>query len=252
VLLFSLIFLFSPTLSQQLVQLSIDLKMPPKASKGESNEWVDPVNLRFTHSKIRPIFSDGHLVEETLAELVAGRLQVSDLPQIVVHKLDHQHYFSLNNRRLWVLKQLRDRGLLKDNKVLVRVRPMPDSRRLGEKFSLERCAEQARFMREKIPGRSGDGDAASDDSEETESPASAIPAVSAAPAPAPSRRARRAAKSSGAGPAAPKPDPIVAHASKPTAEINSSGEDDDDDAAAAVVIDPYAQPAGMARRRGRR
>ena len=32
-------------------------------------------------------------------------------------------YFSLNNRRLWVLKQLREEDLLPDGKVTVRVRP---------------------------------------------------------------------------------------------------------------------------------
>ena len=33
-----------------------------------------------------------------------------------------QWYASMNNRRLWVLKELRARGLLPGNKVLVKVR----------------------------------------------------------------------------------------------------------------------------------
>jgi hypothetical protein len=55
-------------------------------------------------------------------------------------------FFSLNNRRLWVLKECREMGLLKDNVVLVRVKPAADSRRLLDKYTPERCVLHARFM----------------------------------------------------------------------------------------------------------
>jgi hypothetical protein len=60
---------------------------------------------------------------------------------------------SMNNRRLWVLKQLRDRGLVPDNQVLVKVRPPADTRRLKDKFTPERCSLHARFMHNHV----GDG-----------------------------------------------------------------------------------------------
>lgn len=132
-------------------------RMPPKASKGERNEWVDPVHIRFMHSKIRPVFSDGKSVQQTLDDILAGKVKVEDLPQIVIIQQDENLYYSMNNRRLWVLKKLREKGALKDNKVLVRVRPQPETRRLKDKFSIDRCSDTAKFMREKPSPAAKDG-----------------------------------------------------------------------------------------------
>ena len=53
-------------------------------------------------------------------------MQIDALPQITIlatpTSSSDGEYFSLNNRRLWVLKQLRTKGKLKDNVVKVRVK----------------------------------------------------------------------------------------------------------------------------------
>lgn len=58
-------------------------------------------------------------------------------------------YFSLNNRRLWVLKRCREEGLLEkfDNLVRVRVRT-PKSAAEASRYTLENCALEAKLMRE--------------------------------------------------------------------------------------------------------
>lgn len=163
-----------------------------KSSKSETNSagpgesWIDPAEIRFTHARIRPVFSGcAKQVTETLAELVDGRLRLRDLPMITIVSGASDGvsppYFSLNNRRLWVLKQLRDRSLLPDNKVLVKLKPPQDTRRLRDKYTPEKCSLTAKFMREKLPASQtpdSDGDkdkavaaeaeaASSDEDEET-------------------------------------------------------------------------------------
>ena len=64
---------------------------------------------------------------------------------------NHRRYFSLNNRRLWVIKRCQEEGLLPDNSngtILVRVR-LPKSGAEVERYSLENCALDAKFMRER-------------------------------------------------------------------------------------------------------
>lgn len=88
---------------------------------------IDPDNVFFTHARIRPVFSGcGRRLVDTLEDLVSGKIQLETLPQITIlatptSSSDGQ-YFSLNNRRLWVLKQLRSMGKLKDNLIRVRVK----------------------------------------------------------------------------------------------------------------------------------
>lgn len=62
-------------------------------------------------------------------------------------------YFSLNNRRLWVLKRCREEGLLPDNLVAVRVR-QPKSASETARYSVERCALEAKIIREMPPKQS--------------------------------------------------------------------------------------------------
>lgn len=87
---------------------------------------------------------------------------MSDLPpiQVIVGQNNNNHggskesnepwYFSLNNRRLWVLKRLRDEGLLEPfgNKVFVRVRS-PKSQQERERYCVENCALEAKIVAEK-------------------------------------------------------------------------------------------------------
>jgi hypothetical protein len=57
-------------------------------------------------------------------------------------------YFSLNNRRLWVLKRCREEGLLSNNLIRVRVRK-PKSVNEIERYTLDKCSLDAKLIREK-------------------------------------------------------------------------------------------------------
>eukprot|EP00951_Prasinocladus_malaysianus_P049572 scaffold671190_cov59-Prasinocladus_malaysianus.AAC.1 len=66
------------------------------------------------------VFSDGRMVKDTLAEIAEGKLKPDNLRSICVIQLDG-YYVSMNNRRLWVLKEARSLGLLgPENTVQVR------------------------------------------------------------------------------------------------------------------------------------
>jgi hypothetical protein len=57
-------------------------------------------------------------------------------------------YFSLNNRRLWVLKRCREEGLLENHLIFVRVRSAKSDAEAA-RYSLENCSLEARIMPEK-------------------------------------------------------------------------------------------------------
>lgn len=57
-------------------------------------------------------------------------------------------YFTLNNRRAWVLKRCREDGILVENRIRVRVRE-PKSEAERHRYSLKNCAVDAKFLREK-------------------------------------------------------------------------------------------------------
>lgn len=139
-----------------------------QTDNGAGGSWfiyIDPERIRYQHARIRPYFSGcGRSVTDTLEEIRQGRLQPSDLPPIQVipgppinsnnssnnnneDDDDCRWYFSLNNRRLWVLKQCRKEGLLQDNVVRVRVR-LPKSKAEAERYTLDKCALEAKFMRQ--------------------------------------------------------------------------------------------------------
>jgi hypothetical protein len=58
---------------------------------------------------------------------------------------DGPNYFSLNNRRLWVLKRCREEGLLEENRVFVRVR-QPKSTAEAGRYSIDNCALEAKII----------------------------------------------------------------------------------------------------------
>lgn len=138
-------------------------KQRPRAA-GAGLVPVDPSRVYFTHSRIRPVFSGcGRAITDTVASLEAGDITVDDLPAITVIASQPDGsppYFSLNNRRLYTFKTARTRGLLAardpPNTVLARVRPPGDSKRLREKYSIQRCSLSAKLMRE---GGGGQGSA---------------------------------------------------------------------------------------------
>ena len=125
------------------------------SSNGGDNMFamIDPLKVRFQHSRIRPIFSGcGRSVEATLEEIRQGKLSPEKLPpiQVIAGVGDEEGwYFTLNNRRLWVLKRCREEGLLKNNEIRVRVR-MPKSAAEAERYSVKNCALEAKFLRERL------------------------------------------------------------------------------------------------------
>lgn len=118
-----------------------------KAKKaGDALIDIDPDCIRFTHARIRPYFTGcGRRVEDTLADIIAGRMSIEDLPKITVI-LNQGTYFSLNNRRLYVLKDLRLRGLLPGNVIAARVKEALE--REKDRYKIERCSLVARIMKE--------------------------------------------------------------------------------------------------------
>lgn len=101
---------------------------------------------------------------ETMEQIRQGRIEPGDLPPIqVIIGTDETctddggggepWYFSLNNRRLWVLKQCHKEGLLDNerynNKIGVRAR-MARSHAETLRYTVDNCALEAKFIREDI------------------------------------------------------------------------------------------------------
>ncbi|KAL4484833.1 hypothetical protein ABPG74_020010 [Tetrahymena malaccensis] len=81
--------------------------------KKQQTTDLDVGVIHFTHSKIRGQFTGcGKMLEETLKEIKEGTTKIDDIPRIKVI-YDGNRYYSMNNRRLWVFKQLHAEGLLK-------------------------------------------------------------------------------------------------------------------------------------------
>lgn len=75
---------------------------------------INPSEIYFSHSRICPYFSgrSSQSLKKTLQEICDEKLNIEDLPLIEILQLDNGEYISLNNRRLWVLKECNKRGLL--------------------------------------------------------------------------------------------------------------------------------------------
>lgn len=123
------------------------------ACDGDVLITVDPARVRFQHARIRPHFSGcGRSVVQTFNDIREGRLKPAELPliQVIVGPIaddGERWYFSLNNRRLWVLKRCREEGLLENNQIRVRVREAKSSSEM-ERYSLQNCALEAKFIRD--------------------------------------------------------------------------------------------------------
>ena len=95
---------------------------------------------------------------DTMEEIRQGKLEPNALPPIQVligpTTDDDQGpwYFSLNNRRLWILKQCYKEGLLDNNTIAVRVR-LPKSDAERERYCIQNCALEAKFIRESNPNK---------------------------------------------------------------------------------------------------
>ncbi|KAG5480399.1 hypothetical protein LSCM4_06165 [Leishmania orientalis] len=126
--------------------------MPPSVKGGsaaaaaaaEVEVEIDPLVVYFTFSRIRPRFSCGRTIERTLQQFRDGELHPRDLPLLSV-LTDGAHYYSQNNRRLYAYKQLKREGLI--DTIPVRLRPLPQTKRMRGKYSRETCALNATLMR---------------------------------------------------------------------------------------------------------
>ncbi|KAG5480012.1 hypothetical protein LSCM1_06432 [Leishmania martiniquensis] len=125
--------------------------MPPpgkvSSSAAEQVVDIDPLIVHFTFSRIRPRFSCGRTIESTLQQFRDGELHPCDLPFLSV-LTDGAHYYSQNNRRLYAYKQLRREGVLAT--IPVRLRPIPQTKRMQHKYSQEACALSATLMRDTV------------------------------------------------------------------------------------------------------
>ena len=84
-------------------------------------------------------------MEDTLQEVVDGKLKPADLPFItVMHDRASGHFFSINNRRLWVLKRCKELNLLGPGGC-VRVRVKREDPRNPLRWSAETCTLQAKL-----------------------------------------------------------------------------------------------------------
>lgn len=93
---------------------------------------LDPESIYFTHSKIRKKFSGcGRLLEQTLADIQGGVTDVLAIPKIRVI-FDGDRYYSMNNRRLWVFKELKKSGHLAKIAVELRNAVSNSEKRLGK------------------------------------------------------------------------------------------------------------------------
>jgi len=98
---------------------------------------IDPSIIYFTHSKLRKKFSDGKLVEETFKQVLDGIVKVEDLPKIkVMYDPSTERYISMNNRRLWVFKQLNALGKLPTILVIIEMVKGKDNKLTKNTYSL--------------------------------------------------------------------------------------------------------------------
>jgi hypothetical protein len=97
---------------------------------------IKPSTIHFTHSRIRGTFTGcGRSVNETLEILRKDPSYISNIPRIKV-VTDGDKYYSMNNRRLWVFKQLEKEGLIES--IDVALEPIPAHSKITKNtYSLE-------------------------------------------------------------------------------------------------------------------
>lgn len=81
---------------------------------------LDPDCIYFTHSKIRERFSGcGKTIDETFNELETKKITITQIPKIKVI-FDGKNYYSENNRRLYLWKKCKSKGILEKIDVLIK------------------------------------------------------------------------------------------------------------------------------------
>ena len=128
-------------------------KSKSRSSKGRDSSGggngtlsIDPLGIYFTHSKIRPFFTGcGKRIEDTLSEIREGVTLATTLPLITIIPDTNGNYYSLNNRRLYVLKQLKREGIV--DTVTVRLKQPLEREKV--RYTPERCSLHCSIMKEK-------------------------------------------------------------------------------------------------------
>lgn len=96
---------------------------------------IKPSIIYFTHSKIRKNFSGcGKRLEDTLNELKTNIELLETIPNITVYTNDGITFYTQNNRRLWIFKELEKLNLLTD--IYVNIEPVPNKKMLQNTYSL--------------------------------------------------------------------------------------------------------------------
>lgn len=108
---------------------------------------IDPDIIYFTHSRVRPLFTGcNKRIEQTFEEIRNGETSIEDIPLITVIANDG-HYFSLNNRRLYLWKWLKqDGGLEPHNTIRAYLKQPLEREKL--RYIPSRCTLHAKLMKE--------------------------------------------------------------------------------------------------------
>ncbi len=97
-----------------------------------------PSHIYFTHSVINYKFSGcGKLLENSLNELITNPKLIYTIPQIKVFYIINNNnikYYSENNRRLWLFKELEKKGLL--DKINVRLEKAKNAKYYKNTYSM--------------------------------------------------------------------------------------------------------------------
>ena len=110
--------------------------------KKDSFIEIDPSIIRFQHSKIKPIFSDGKSIEESFKQIKENIKILDTIPKIQVKYDNNGNYYTLNNRRLYLYKKLKDEGIIKTIKV--RLDKLNDKE--TKRYNVDNCSLTAKFM----------------------------------------------------------------------------------------------------------
>ena len=120
---------------------------------------LSPDLIYHSHSRLEGVFSGcGKTIEGTLQDLLTGRIPPDAIPLISVLQLptptpDSPRFVSLNNRRLYVFKELHKANKLKDGLITCRCRVA--TKKEAEKYLKQTLALNARIK--KAPPSPGKG-----------------------------------------------------------------------------------------------
>ena len=133
---------------------------------------VNVAELYYTHARVRPFFSGcGRRLEDTLQQILSGAMTLDQLPRLTVMtnecaRTGKMHLYCLNNRRLWVLKELYSKGYFSNGRLL-RVRLKEATGKEQGRYTVERCSLTARMMLEKEGVSTGGDDGDDGEGEDT-------------------------------------------------------------------------------------